>query len=531
VDDNVTHLNLALRSIREVHRLLLRTKNRSQLLQGICDALVKYRGYYNAWIVLLDQSNSVVETAETGLGKAFITMQDRLHEGEFTECARRALDSSAVVVVNDPYDACADCPLSNEYSGRSAMTARLEYEGRVFGLLCVSIPRPFTRNNEELELLQDMADDIAFGMSRIALEEKLERNRRRFRDLVEHSPIGVLIVQDGLIVYRNPEQERISGPHHQVNAPFELQNIDPDDQEKVGEFHKDILAGARPAVDLDFRFYQAGRSRDRTDMKWVFCRASAIEYKENSAVLVNMIDITRSKELEQLVLVKDKMASLGHIAAGIAHEIRNPLSGINIYLNTLESYLGQPEKSETTGKILTQMQSASRKIESIIKRVIDFSKPSEPKLVLADVNQPILEAVQLATVTLRKQRVKILESLSDDLPHCRIDTTLIEEVLLNLMTNAAEAMKNTDGDKLIEVSSACENDSVVVRVSDSGPGIPVEIRTKIIEPFYTTKRSGSGIGLTLCHRIITDHGGSMAVESSKWSGAEFVITLPIGGKA
>ena len=89
----MTHLNQALRSIREVHRLLLRTKDRPLLLQEICDALVKYRGYYNAWIVLLDESNPVLATAETGLGDAFQLMLDRLHGGEFTVCARRALDA------------------------------------------------------------------------------------------------------------------------------------------------------------------------------------------------------------------------------------------------------------------------------------------------------------------------------------------------------------------------------------------------------------------------------------------------------
>jgi C4-dicarboxylate-specific signal transduction histidine kinase len=96
------------------------------------------------------------------------------------------------------------------------------------------------------------------------------------------------------------------------------------------------------------------------------------------------------------------------------------------------------------------------------------------------------------------------------------------------MSNAAEAMRNQQGDKLIKVASNVENNFVLVRVSDSGPGIPVELRTKVLEPFYTTKKTGSGIGLSLCHRIITDHGGSLTVETSEWSGAEFVIKLPIG---
>ena len=124
--------------------------------------------------------------------------------------------------------------------------------------------------------------------------------------------------------------------------------------------------------------------------------------------------------------------------------------------------------------------------------------------------------------------MKIVSALADDLPQCYIDPTLIEEVLLNLMTNAAEAMRNQEGDRLIEVASGMQNGLVYVRVSDSGPGIPAQLRTKVLEPFYTTKKSGSGIGLSLCHRIITDHGGHLEVGSSRWSGAEFVIKLPVG---
>ena len=99
--------------------------------------------------------------------------------------------------------------------------------------------------------------------------------------------------------------------------------------------------------------------------------------------------------------------------------------------------------------------------------------------------------------------------------------------MLNLITNAAEAMKNEAGEKRIEVLSSFENNHVFVRVADSGPGIPPELRARVLEPFYTTKPGGSGIGLSLCHRIITDHGGSLTVGTSQWSGAEFVIKLPV----
>jgi PAS domain S-box-containing protein len=525
--DEIEHLYLTLRSIREVDRLLIKIKDRSVLLQAICDTLIKDRSYYNAWILILDDSNRAVQTAEAGLGDDFRPMLERLRRGAFTDCGRRALAGSGVIVVDSPYDSCTDCPLSEKYSGRSAMTVRLEHANKTYGLLCVSIPRPFTENEEELRLLQEIAGDIAFGLNRMALEEALEANRRRFMTLVENSPTGIMILQNNAVVYRNPEQQRLTGVSGEDDTALELENVHPDDLERVREGYAEIASGRADALDLDFRFYPAGKMKSRADMKWVYCRASSIKYGGDDAVLINMLDITRAKELEQLLAVKDKMASLGHIAAGIAHEVRNPLSGINIYLNSLENMLEDRDDPAKIKQILDQVQSASSKIESIIKGVIDFSRPSEPKFELADVNGPIREALQLSSAAMRRSGVRLRHSLAEDLPLCRLDRTLMEEVMLNLITNAAEAMSAVSGEKVIEITSTAHADGVHVRVSDTGPGIPSGLRDKVLEPFYTTKKSGTGIGLSLCHRIVTDHGGSISIESSKWSGAEFVIKLPV----
>ena len=215
------------------------------------------------------------------------------------------------------------------------------------------------------------------------------------------------------------------------------------------------------------------------------------------------------------------------MAAGIAHEIRNPLSGINIYLNTLKKLHHQEGSEEKVEQILQHLQSASIKIESVIRRVMDFSKPSEPKLALININMPIEEAINLSEVSLRKRGIKIEKKLNENLPSCHLDAQLIEQVMLNLITNAAEAMKNTAEDKIIAVTSAVEKDRIQVKVSDSGPGVSLNVREMIFDPFYTTKDGNSGIGLSLSHRIITDHGGTLTVSAGELGGAEFRIEIPI----
>jgi signal transduction histidine kinase len=239
------------------------------------------------------------------------------------------------------------------------------------------------------------------------------------------------------------------------------------------------------------------------------------------------MDMTKAKELEHLLTIQDKMASLGRVAAGIAHEIRNPLSGINIYLNTLQKLHHKEGGEQKVEQILEQVHSASRKIESVIRRVMDFAKPGEPKMTLIDINQPITDAINLTAVTMRKSGISLEKRLADDLPPIYADANLIEEMVLNLLNNAAEAMKSMEKDKKIVVTTSAENDRMIVSVFDSGPGVPLQIRDKIFDPYFTTRPEGTGIGLSLSHRIITDHGGSLTVSDSDLGGAEFRIEIPI----
>ena len=347
-------------------------------------------------------------------------------------------------------------------------------------------------------------------------EGAIKESEKRFRDLVQNSLTGISIVQDERVVYQNPEQERLFGPLPRKFILADLEIIHPEDLEKVKQFYKGVTSGQFQTQDLDFRFYPLNPEGNTLDMKWVYCRVSAVGFRGRDAILINMMDLTQAKELEHLLMIQDKMASLGRVAAGIAHEIRNPLSGINIYLDTLEKIYDDPESLEKVKGILTHLHSASTKIESVIRRVMDFSKPSELKLVLTNINQPIEDAIGLSSVTLRKSGIRLEKNLSADLQPFYADPNLIEEVILNLITNAAEAMKNMEGEKKIEVASFVEIGHIILKVSDSGPGVPSALKHKIFDPFYTTKSESTGIGLSLSHRIITDHGGSLGISKSKW---------------
>jgi PAS domain S-box-containing protein len=654
------HIKVVFRSVRKVNRLIAQERNRSKLIKGICDKLTENRGYYSAWIALLDESAELITTMGAGPGDQSSSILEKLKNWDFISCAKKALSDPGLVITEDPESACIDCPLSASYGEGDAMTIRLEYAGRIFGIICVSIPKHLIIKKEEQILFQEVAEDISFALYNTELVERRKRSdeglresedkyralfentgtatiiikndttislankefenlsgytkkeiegkkswadfvadkksllkmkayhyirrmdpdaaprnyeykfidkngtikdvlstiamipgtrrsvgsflditelkraegiiresEQRFRDLVQNSLTGISIVQDDKVVYQNPEQERLFGPLPRKFMLADLDIIHPEDLEKVKQFYQAITTGQFQTLDLDFRFYPFSPAGIKLDMKYIYCRVSYTEFQGKNAILINTTDLTQAKELERLLMIQDKMSSLGRVAAGIAHEIRNPLSGINIYLDTLVKIYDDPENLEKVKGILTQLQSASNKIESVIRRVMDFSKPSEPKLVLTDINQPIEEAIGLSSVTLRKSGIRLEKNLSGDLKPVYADPHLIEEVTLNLITNAAEAMKNMDGEKIIEVASFVKNRHIMLKVSDSGPGVPTAIKDKIFDPFYTTKSESTGIGLSLSQRIITDHGGSLYISKSKWDGADFVIKIPI----
>lgn len=358
-------------------------------------------------------------------------------------------------------------------------------------------------------------------------EKSLMESERRFQSLMENSPIGILIVQEGQIIYENPEEKKLSGPLAQFFRHGKLENIHPDDFEKVErEFYK-ITSGEANSLDMDFRYYPGDNAENAHEMIWVHCWASLIEYLGREALLVSKLDITRAREMEHLLRIEDKMASLGRVASGIAHEIRSPLSGINIFLNNLEKTFQEVRSQDKVKEIIKQIRSASIKIEGVIRRVMDFAKPTEPRFILTDLHQSIKEAIDLSAVALRMAGISLKKNLAKSLPPCQADPHLIGQVILNLISNAAEAMKSMEGTKQIEVTSSVQDGRMIVTISDSGPGVPFHLRRKIFDPFFTTKNGSTGIGLSICQRIVTDHGGVLSVGTSPWGGAEFKVEIPI----
>lgn len=358
-------------------------------------------------------------------------------------------------------------------------------------------------------------------------ETSLSQSKKLFQDLVNNSPIGISIIQNQHVVFKNPEQEKIFGVLPTGYTFLEFDRIFPNDIEKAKAFFDAALHGDTDIQAPELRITRRTPGNSNKEEIWVYCKATQINYKGEKAILLIMVDITHEKQLEGIVSIKDKMASLGHVAAGIAHEIRNPLSGINIYVSGLERLCVKFDMPEQIQKNINLIKEASNDIELVVRRVLDFAKPGIPFISTIDAKDPVNKALYFCKVFFRKNNIRVEKKFAQEKFICRADDKLIQQVVLNILTNAAEAMETSVSNKIICVRIYTENKFIIITVSDSGQGVGENEKKNIFDPFYTTKKDGTGIGLSLCHKIIEDHHGVIKVMESSLGGAKFVIKLPI----
>lgn len=392
--------------------------------------------------------------------------------------------------------------------------------GTVWGDAKVTAIR--NRSGDILTLIV-MIQDIT---QRKEAERALAESEQRFRNLVEHSPSGVWIVVDEMVIYLNPRQKTIFNTTAE-RLPLRELRIHPDDRNGFESCIRGCRETGNVCHENTFRFYPFGREPSPTNVAWLQCMGAPIRFEGRPAVLINSADITASKRTEAWMRAHERMVSLGYVTAGIAHEIRNPLSGINVLIQGIREQLeADPEQNELAIEMIDEAVKANRKIAEVVRRVLDFSRPGAPQYRRQSLNTVVREAIRMAETTVSKAGVRLASDLSPEIGESFIDARLIEILVLNLINNAVTALADAP-ERWIRIRTRQAEESLFLIVSDSGPGVPLESREAVFEPFYTTRVSGTGIGLSICRRIAHDHGGTVTVETSDLGGAEMVVTLPI----
>ena len=240
-------------------------------------------------------------------------------------------------------------------------------------------------------------------------------------------------------------------------------------------------------------------------------------------------DVTVFRKIREEYLKNESLAAMTTMAAGIAHEIKNPLASISIYLQILQRKLRE-NGVLTEEEASKSLQVISDEIERLNAITVDFLfavKPMNVKPVLADVNTVVMKAFAVAKPEAEQQNIKLTADTATSLPNAEIDPNLIEQSILNLIRNAVQAISPESENREIKVSTRLEGDSVKIGVSDTGCGMTDEQMSKVFEPYYTTKAGGTGLGLTNIFKIMKLHNGSVSVTSEYGKGSEFTLSLPV----
>ena len=246
-----------------------------------------------------------------------------------------------------------------------------------------------------------------------------------------------------------------------------------------------------------------------------------LSFRQQAGWLLTIEDLTERVNMRQQMARMDRLASLGRMSAGIAHEVRNPLTGVSLLLDELHDRLLGKELDQ---KLIRRALEEIERLEALVNELLRFASMPAPKLAWGSIKDVLQDSLFLVRKQCQRSQISIVEQFAEDLPQIRMDEDRIKQVFLNLFNNAIDAMP--DGG-VMTVRADVEEGGLCVRVKDNGCGIPVEQIPLVFEPFYTSKGQGTGLGLAISYNIISDHGGKIDIESQPDEGTTIVVHLPL----
>jgi len=355
-------------------------------------------------------------------------------------------------------------------------------------------------------------------------EDQLEATKLRYRDIIEYSADAILTLDNDLYITSwNQGAEDIFGWKREEMIGKPVREIIPDELLEKDEIE---------CIEFGMKYrgfvqnYETERLTKSGETKLVNLTESFIRDENDEIVGRSQIlrDLTDIKMREEQIQQSERLATVGHMAAGVAHEVGNPLTAISSIVQVCQRKTDDTFIQDQLKKVRDHIQ----RINKIVRDLVDFSRPSSMQTERVQINEIIKSAVGLLKHDARCRDVDFQLTLSTSLPRIPCVPDQIHQVLVNLLLNAVDAMKGMDNPR-IDIITKKEEDTIKMSITDIGKGIKEEYKSRIFEPFFTTKNvgSGTGLGLSVSHGIINKMKGSIHVESTYGEGTTFIIQLPI----
>lgn len=393
-------------------------------------------------------------------------------------------------------------------SGQEVAEPRLELKGQV----------------DELEQMKWAFEDVASDLR--LTHDTLRASESKFRLLFESS-------QDAILIFDGQTRMKDINP-----AGLQFFGFCDKDEALSIETCFQLFWDTRDAAafweDINKKGFVRGLELpvvDRNGKKMTAIVSASRRVDENgraASIYIMLTDTTEKRRMEKYLAQTEKLASIGQLASGVAHEINNPLGVIRCYTNLIAR--NQLEDKQII-EDLQVIRKHTDQCKSVVEALLNFARVSEPRKAAADVRSCLEEVLSVLEVQFQKSNIRIHRSFADDLPHVTMDAAKIKQVFMNLLINARQAMENK-GTLKVSIKYEPDKKMVAIAISDTGSGISDLHIDRIFDPFFTTKGpgKGTGLGLSVSYGIVKQHGGDIVVESAPKQGSTFTIFLPIDDK-
>jgi PAS domain S-box-containing protein len=388
-------------------------------------------------------------------------------------------------------------------------------------IVCLNTAAAVRDNSGRVVRYQGALMDIT---ERREMERRLHQQQEFASRLVDSFPDLILVLDTiGHYTFVSPRCKDILGYDIEDTQQMEFGGrTHPEDLPFVLSLYKDMLSGKQTfgSVEIRVRHKLGEWRRIRFNFSPLSDEKGNIE-----GVVLSGRDVTDLKRLEEQLIQAEKLAAMGQMLAGVAHELNNPLTAI---LGVTELLRERPGADDATRRQLELTHRQARRAARIVQNLLEFSRPASPHKKALDLSNLLERTLQLHEHSLRRNNIEVDSHLPADLPGVIGDANQLIQVFLNLITNAEQAIQEVRDSGRIQLRAGRNGKQVTITVQDDGVGISPEALPKIFDPFYTTKRpgGGTGLGLSICMSIIREHGGNIEAETLPAGGSAFTIYLP-----
>ncbi|MBI5325473.1 MAG: response regulator [Ignavibacteriae bacterium] len=547
-EEQLKNLNTVLKAIRNINQLIVREKDKGELIRKACELLIETGSFSNSIISLIDESMNLVDFTCSGDVPNPGLIVESLKSGNLPLCYQDAIKNPNKITAKHPFTDCRDCDLfnCNKINGIKSLTSTLSFEGKIYGFITISVFEFFIDIEEGFRVIEEVVGDISYSLYTFDINEKRKKaeefitwQEKYFENLLEYANVWLdAIDNEGKLIFWNKKAEEISGYNRDTLLgnlkKWNLMYPDKNKGAELLEFCKDLIKERKTIKYVETEITTA------TGEKRIISWSSNLIYDENENISGNMFvgdDITERKKAElELIDAKERAEEMNKLKssflANMSHELRTPMNGILGFSEILQL----EDKVDVIKDIATVINKSGKRLMNTLNSILNLSRVEagelKPEKNFVNIIDVVFSTVELFKIEAMKKDIELTMESEFDTLLLRTDERMLADVVNNLVNNAVKF--TPEGRVSIKVlkEKSDRNEYVIINVTDTGIGINENDYNTIFDEFRQVSEGlsrsfeGTGLGLTICRKYIQLLGGTISVKSKPNEGSTFTVRLP-----